>query len=582
MLTTVLLAGCATPQPTPAPDGSPGTQVSPAVQRMRATYADLAAGRFISIADFETPGHETMFRCVGPDGTEGERPQPALSLVRSRAETGSQGLAACFTDAGDRLVCDGRRAPGSAFVRDWRDYALLIFSLHGPPEGAVLEFTIESGERDPLRWSRTIHARPGWSLQRIDLGTVGAWIDLANIRALSWQATELGAPFDIYLDDLIITDNTVHVLGEQATEGEMYVLTRGRRIVVGTRGRFELAFADGQLVTWHAGDEQNLVDPDGLGPWPIPLPPNWTAPGVAVAYDDPRHFAEWGPIVAASQRVVEATPFRVVIAGRWRFTSTPPDTPDAAQLEPASPGHAWQYTIYPSGAMFVNVRSEALEAGWPGTAVGYALGLDGRRGFKYIAPPAAEAHAQPPRYALLARPGSGRADLLWVWPEAVELGDTRSFASADDRRLAVIAGDTAARPVVTTAHLLRIWPPDIDGVPEAASFAADYRAPATIRTTTGALVTGAPGDLDGDGFNESEGAYELAPAGGVLRFDFVPGGQLRFDPVFRVRDTAGQRCWVYARGRQVKDVGRDASDNLLFHLARVASAPVAIEVHTAP
>lgn len=549
---------------------------------MRATYADLASGRFISIVDFETPGQETLFHCVGPDGTAGERPQPAPSLVRSRVETGSQGLKARFADAGDRLICDLRRAAGPAFVRDWRNYALLLFSLHGPPDGAVLEFTIESGERDPLHWSRTIHARPGWNLQRIDLGTVGEWIDLANVRALSWRAPQLSAPLEIYLDDLIVADNTAHVLGEQAVEGQMYVLTRGRRIVVGTRGRFELAFADGQLVTWHAGDEQNLVDPDGLGPWPVPLPPNWTASAVAIAYDDPRHFAEWGPIVAASQRVVEATPFRVVIAGRWLFTPAPPDTPDAAETEPAGPGHAWQYTIYPSGAMFVSVRSEALDAGWPSPAVGYALGLDGRRGFKYIAPPAAEAHAEPPQYALLARPGSGRADLLWVWPAAVGLGRTRSFGSADDRRLAIVTGHTAARPVVTTAHLLRIWPPDIDGAPEAASFAADYRAPATIQTTTGALVTGTPGDLDGDGFNESEGTYELAPADGVLRFDFVPGRQLRFDPVFRVRDTAGQRCWVYARGRQVKDVGRDAADNLLFHLARVASAPVSIEVHTAP
>jgi len=54
---------------------------------------------------------------------------------------------------------------------------------------------------------------------------------------------------------------------------------------------------------------------------------------------------------------------------------------------------------------------------------------------------------------------------------------------------------------------------------------------------------------------------------------------LRFDPVFRVHETAGQRCWVYARGRMIQTVGRDAEDNLLVWLGSVVSGRTAVEVH---
>jgi hypothetical protein len=548
---------------------------------MRDTYEDLASGRFVSLADFESLGQETLFRCVGADGSERGLAQPSLSILRCRNETGAAGLKARLTGPADALRFDGQRARELALIRDWHSYALLLMSIYGPPGGAVLEFSIESGQQAPLRWSRTIQVLPGWNLFRIDLATVGQWLDLTDVRALVWRASQATAALELYLDDLILADNTQYVLGQQAGPGELYAFTRGRRICVGARERFELAFMDGLLVGWRSGSDENLVDPDGLGPWPVPLPEGWfDQPGASLAYDDPQLFSGWGAAVAASQGLVEATPFRIVLAGRWRFTDQTRPPPEQPTGEDKGPGHVWQYVIYPSGAVYVNVRSTAPAAGWGGPRVGYAIGLDGRRGFRRVEPLPAGLRGDFTRFVLMAREGAGQADLLWSWPQKRRLDRQRELTSADERRLAVIAGDLPATPATESAQLLRVWPTDIDGLPEAGSLAADYANPAAVRLTSGRLITDAAGDLDADGYNESEGCYELAPDGNVLRFELDPGPHLRFDPVFRVHQTAGRRCWTYARGRLVSTVGRDADENLLLCLGRVASSPMAVEVHS--
>lgn len=566
----------------PAADSANRAQLAPVLQRMRDFYPDLANGRFISLADFETPGQSTLFRVVGDEDQEEGRAQPTLSVLRSRDETGAGSLKTQFRGPSDRLLLDGRRSAAIGLIRDWRRYGLLLMSIHGPPAGVTLGLAVESGDTMRLRWARTLVVKPGWNLFRIDLDTVGDHIDLADVRSLAWHVPNLTEPVEFYLDDILITDNTQHQLGQQAGPGELYVFTRGRRIHVGVRECFELAFADGQIVAWRSGDDGNLVDVGGLGPWPIPLPRDWDSQlASAIAYDDPQLFADWGPVVAATQNLVEATPFRVVVAGQWRFVNEPAPPPPNGTAPPA-PEHAWQYTIYPFGQVCVRIRSSTASAAWHDPRVGYAIGLDGHHDFTAAVDPALDRHGDRPRYVLLARAARGRADLLWTWAATSTLDRQRMFASADDRRLAVVVGDIDAAPIVETAHLLRVWPPDIDGPQEGASFAGDYRHPAGITATVGRLVTDAPGDLNQDGFNESEGCHELALDGDVLRCEFQPAGRLRFDPVFRVHGSAGRRCWVYARGRPVKTVGRDGSDNLLFRLPHVAGGPLALEVHATP
>jgi hypothetical protein len=182
----------------------------------------------------------------------------------------------------------------------------------------------------------------------------------------------------------------------------------------------------------------------------------------------------------------------------------------------------------------------------------------------------------------LARRAKGATDLLWV-PHAPALAEAQLLLrSADDRRLAVTVGGLPAAAKIDSAHMLRFWPDDIDDVPQAASFAADYQQPAQLRLTAGNVLRDVPGDLNGDGFNECEGCYELSAADGVLRLTLDPGGLLRHEPLFRVHGTAGQHCWVYVEGRIVQSPGRDGQDRLMFVLPGVVKAPVSIEVNSRP
>ncbi|MEW6249464.1 MAG: hypothetical protein AB1716_02375 [Planctomycetota bacterium] len=582
-----LLAGCELP-----PAGGLGAATQPAnrqrgpvLAQQRRTYADLASGRFISLADFETRGQDAMFRVVGPDGTEGDREQPSLSILRSRNETGAGGLKARLGGTEDRLLFDGERSDELALVRDWRPYGLLLMSVYGPSDGVLLELSIRSGGKDAaLTWSRTVAAQAGWNLLRIDLAGVGERIDLGDVRAIGWRAFQAAAPVELFVDDVILADNRADVLVAQPEPGALYVFTRGRRIYVGARERFELAFADGLIAAWRSGDEGNLVHPDGLGPWPVPLAEDWALGQAALAYDDPQLFASWGPAAAATQRVVESTPFRVVIEGRWLFPAADPPATRPADKNDGGVGHVWRYTIYPCGTVYVRVRSVAPASGWSAPRVGYAAAVDGRRGFRRVEPaalagPDTGSAAAP--FVLLARQGP-RADLLWTWPQAGALPRQREFGTADERRVAVIAGEAPAGPVVETVHLLRFWPADIDAAPEARSLVGDYVRPMGLVPTAGELLTSISGDLDADGYNEAEGCYELIPAGGVLRVELDPGGTLRYDPLLRVHESAGRRCWVYARGRLITEVGRDGADNLLVSLGRVLSSRTLVEVHTAP
>ncbi len=563
--------------PTAGPQG-----LSPALEKMRKTYPDLESGRFIVLADFEAPDQVRLFRTVGADGTEGDRPQPSLSILHGRSETGPSALKVRLERPDDRCLLDGQRAEPTSLLRDWRKYALLLVSIFGPPEGLVLEVTVESGGDEPVVWKRTISISKGWNLCRLDLETVGDTIDLGNVRAVGWRAPQLTAPVDLYFDDVILADNTKQIVGETAGPDELHVFTRGRRIHVAARDRFELGFADGVLTSWQDAGHENLVDVEGLGPWPIPLQADWaTRTDAAVTYDDPQLFRGWGSAAAATQRIVEVSTRRVVIEGQWRFenAAAPPSSQPAATGQPS---HTWRYVIYPSGCIYVDVTSRAPDSGWGAPRVGYAVGLDARRDFRAIAPRQSTSGANRPQFSLLARTGRNQGDLLWTWPKDRALPREREFVSADDRRLAVIVGDVDADPLVETTHLLRVWPSDIDAAPEAEAYAGDYQNPAVISPTLGQVLKDVPGDANHDGFNEADGCYELALVDGALRFDFDPGPKPRFDPVFRVHGAAQRQCWVYVRGRALQPLGRDAEQNLLFQLGRISGARVSIEVHTTP
>jgi hypothetical protein len=560
-------------------DGQGSAALPPTLARLQRAYPDLASGRFVCLADFNTLPQAALFRTLRPDGAEADD-QPAISVRHSIDETGAGGLRARLSAPELQLLFDGERSAKLALLRDWRKYNLLLFDIYGPPDGLMLEFTVRSGTDTPLRSTRQLFAEPGWQLYRVDLAEVGEEIDLADVRALCWRAPQLTAPVDLYFDDFILTDNTRYLSGQDAEPGELYLKSAGRRLIVGARDRFELAFADGVVVEWHAGDEHNLTVRSGLGPWPVPLPENWSQrQAEPVVYDDPALWAAWGERIVATQRVVEQSEFRIVLEGVWRFLHKPDEIPTEPTPAPM-PEHSWRYAIYPSGQVYVQVSSRAQQVGWPGARVGYAVALDGRSGFERVAPEMAHREAGDTNFVLMSQPDRQRPDLLWSIQTPAAAERQLGLVSADARRVAVTVGDLEPGQAIATAHSLRFWPWDIDAAPEAQSLAADYQHPATLTVACGQVVDDAAGDLDRDGFNESEGCYELALGDGLSRFTLQPGVLLRHQPIFRVRGTAGRQCWVYADGRIIDRQGRDEHGELMFGLPRPISAPLTIEVNT--
>ena len=386
-----------------------GTPLPPTLARMQRVYPDLASGRFVCLADLNTLPQAALFRTLGPAGEEVED-QPGISVRRSIDETGAGGLRVRLNGPEDRLVFDGERSAKLALLRDWQKYNLLLFNIHGPPGGLMLEFTVRSGTETPLRSTRKLFAEPGWQLYRFDLAEIGEELDLADVRALSWRAPRLSAPIDLYFDDFLLADNTRYLFGQDADEGELYVVSAGRRIVVGARGRFELAFSDGVIVEWHAGDEHNLTVRSGLGPWPVPLPEGWNRRRAEpIVYDDPELWAAWGERIAATQHVVEQSGFRVVLEGLWRFLRKP-DEPPAEPDPAATPEHSWRYAIYPSGQVYVRITSHARDAGWPDARVGYAVALNERSGFERVTPELAYGGGGDAEFVLMSRPDRQKPD----------------------------------------------------------------------------------------------------------------------------------------------------------------------------
>ncbi|MBN2447148.1 MAG: hypothetical protein JXO22_10495 [Phycisphaerae bacterium] len=602
MVATGLTAGC---ELFARHEAEPGT-LPPFLLRMRDTYPELASGRFLCLAHFESPDQADLFRVTNADGVTDDRPQPVVGVRHSRSETGGGGLHVLLENAGDELRFDGERSRTLALMRDWRDYALLLFSIHGPPAGARLRFSVRSGTDLELEYTRTIDVAPGWNLYRIDLDEIGDEVDLADVRCLTWRADTTETPLECFLDDVIIADNTRYVLGEGGGNGELYAFERGCGLHVGAHERFELVFTDGLVSGWYADTRQensqvppsptsielprppraappvsqrpNLTVRSGLGPHPVPLTPDWYEQRESpVRYDDPELYALWGSSVIAQQWLREATPTRIVIQAQWRFASDLTSRAGEQTPDDAFPAHNWQYVIYPTGEVYTTVASVAGEVGWPMPLVGYAVALPGRRGFRRV--DLGRDGDVGGLGVLMTRRGDG-ADLLWTPHEPAMATHVAELVAPDRRRLALVLGELAACPVVESTHLLRFYPWDMNGQPEAKTFARDYTTPATLRTTVGTVRRDVAGDLNADGYNEAEGCHELALDAGVLRFTFDPGQLLRHAPRFRVHGVATDApYWVYVDGQRLREVGRDRSGAGFFTIPHALSQPVDIEVH---
>lgn len=584
-----MLAGCAT-----ADREQPAPQPVPTIERIAERIPDAAPDRILLLADFQRTADAALCRLIRADGAPTSPDPLTVESTTDPAGRPIRALRVMLRPGLDALRFDGGELARPLPMHDWRSYGELVVHLHSEAQTATpLRVELVSGPDARATTALETSLDPGWNHLTIDLSPLVDAADLDRVHGLGFSLPGAAKPTRVALDYLALIDNTNYLLGEDtAAASPFYAYRRGQRLFVGVRGHFGLEFVDGVLVGWRCAGGENIALPTGLGPWLIPLPERWADPRApAVAYDDPAHFAHWGPAVVARQRVVESTPLRVVVAGVWQFTDRattplnaedPPPEP-APLLNPDAPAITWRYTIYPDGRVYVAVEARSAARAWSQPRLGAALGLAGEHGFRretLVAGPAVATDGLCWLRAGGACAGNGDRVLHLIWlMRPVTLSERfRMLSTADGRRSAVLAGEIGAAEVIRTTHLLRLAARSADaGDPSELilAYRSAYLDPPLPRVRAGRLARDASGDGDRDGFNEAEGVYEFSPIGGRLVMRWEPGCPP--DAVMRVRDTAGREVWIYADGRPLTTYHRDAAGNVVFRCPQ--PHPATVEVH---
>ncbi len=223
--------------------------------------------------------------------------------------------------------------------------------------------------------------------------------------------------------------------------------------------------------------------------------------------------------------VLELSPARVRLANTWYFPLRPGEWANLAIRQ-----IRWEYTFYADGrwATFVEINN------------------------------------------------AGGADIAAVRIAPFATVALAGTAETGGCETAEIRSQGLGGPIARWAFL---WTPE---TPEGKQVRANYLDHGVIRQTMGAPGQ-APGDLDRDGFDETQGCYVLAadPAG-HCRFALTPPpGGLR-DPIFRIIGRWEGKVAVNSEGLLIRNVTDLGDGSVLFALKGLIDRPTHVEVTGRP
>lgn len=558
-----------TAKPTTEPSADPFVSV----------YRDVVPGRYVLLADLESPDQELLFRNEPPYAPG----KIGITQDRARVETGSASIKVSLYTSDQWLVAadshDGRRT----LPRDWTRFQMLIFSVFSPRKLGGFRFAARSGSNDlALSYEHSrIFLEPGWNLIRIDLGDLADHIDLGDVRAIQFGCNPLDTPVDLYLDDIILVDNTRDILKTPAKrKGDLYLRAGGRRMVVGALDQFELIFSRGQIIQWFdlGHDPQrihNLVGTGTLGPTPVLVPKD--AQDSLILLDDATQWSPLGISVQTTQYPRDANSLYVVLEGEWRYGTL--DTPANEQ----SPYHRWVYTIYRDGQVFLECHGVAQTEHFRPPGVGVACCCNGQLGFEenivHLHPQEQAAPGPKTNYAHFVRRAPGQADLFIV---PYGLHAIRSLRNPTDPRFCVLWSLPVVDDCFLFSAMFRVWPSQFDGRATADATASDYCEPLPVTVITGALVRNDRGDFDNDGFSEARGYYVLQLDNDWARVRIDRRPPSLFNPAFKIVQVHDREVHAYVNGRPITDLYRNDEDDVVFALPTVPSNQVLLEVNARP
>jgi hypothetical protein len=552
-----------------------------APEKLVGEYSDLIENQYTVIADFETAHQLQLFSIEGPDSPEKFKRDHKSGVPL----TGANGLRFVLRSSADTLVGDNRNEPTLRLVGDWRDYRLLQTSLYCPLKGLELEIAIGSGSGDEGAEALSlVPLKQGWNLLRLDLSDAAPVVDLSNVTRLSWRIIELAAPVELFIDDIILADNRTTFSGTPGEgEGGLYVQQEGRLINVGSPGRFELGFGNGQIVRWYALDRDrnksvNLVGSAGaLGPIPVVL----TDPDQVFDEDVPfvsDGFSSLGGLVSARQRIIEANNVVVIVECTWAF-------PDSVQdvVDHRTPFQRWTYTIYQTGQVFVTVECTSERGEFKPESIGMVVSrrlVDDMVAGKHE--PAGlhkDALLQHLSFAWLEEPKT-KTGLFWVVYNSRQYPQLRGMVDEKSDITSVAAfGGRVDYPVHRAASMFTVWPPGNCEESKRESQAIYYCQKMDVAIVVGELLTATKGDGDGNGFNEGLGAYMIKPDANQVHISLDGRRQPLVDPVFCIEGVEGREASVYFDYAIHQNVAQLSDGRLLIQIPQTITGESVLEVY---
>jgi hypothetical protein len=501
------------------------------------------------LADFGTSEQAAAFRIVQVDG-QTAWPQ-VLPMPDSPAE---RGLAFTLSRRGDALVVHlDQLAGGCASAAS--DYGTVLAILYCPTQSVALRITARDARQNALV-SIAADLAPGRGLVSMELG--GTFPGEQALRTVCFELAD-DRETDLFLRAMVLADRASWAVGGPDTGG-FRVCRRAGRVFVGLPDGQQLILAHGIVWRWYPAEGINAASATGLGP--VFVSPQDGSPL------DAADCLGWQVAIA------EASSFRCVVEAAC-------DSQELAPADETSGPGAFarrQFTIYPDGRVYIAYAPGGPNASAPAALL--ALALDAQAGFENSPPAPVMATYEPAEYIHVHAQTAPGGSLLWVPAEPKAAARAVWTPTADGKRcVAAMPLDARALPI---ASLLWFLPLDVIAAAEIEQRAADYQRPATLRVSVGRRVFDAPGDLNHDGFNESEGCYELALESDRLHFVFEPGGQTRYAPVFRAEGTQGKKTRVYVNGRTIKDQTRDREGRLLFSLSDSLQTIRYVDVYASP
>jgi len=544
------------------PAKSPTSSSTTQVDQLKLAYHELEGGRFAIIADFEEPSQMEMFQLVSTNKDS----KLLLDKKHGRAETGATCLATTLADPNDEIVVSNINSHHWYLKRDWRPYNLLMLSVFSPMPNETLDLTIvtgSGGSRQSLHTPSTLDR--GWNLLRLDLAELGERLPLDDVQELRMRVEGRGSPQPFYFDDILLVDSSTPLLGDvKGPIGDLYAVQAGRRLVIGSSGRFELTFAHGQIIQWFnlAADPNrlvNLVEGTSLGPYPNALEDHHEAiPG-----DRKR-------ALAIRQQIVELNRVRAVVESEWLGDSN---------SEFGNSRYRWKYTIYPTGQVYVELSCEKVEDLSRGMFL--ALSAPKPEDIEITSSRAsAPTTGDPDALWMTIRVHSVDAAILFVPAIGNQSAEIESVPDPEHRRIIIRANPI--RPLeqpMLAAHLYLTTNSGLSNSDEERR-ARDYQNSIPLRFEVGKAATNSITVARKDGFVATTGCYTIDADGGRARIT-VDGASHRLStPAFHIRQTSGASAWVYVNHLILDRVERTEEGDVIFQIPRDISVPTEIEVLT--